>query len=71
MNTIKRLLVLLIALELLACSYPAPENTGYISSVAVYGNSPNWAENYYNGVNSNWYAGTPDYLSPSFYSTDF
>lgn len=46
-------------------------NTGYISSVSLYGYSPNWSENYYYGVNTNWYAGTPDYYSPSIYSYEW
>lgn len=48
-----------------------PSNTGYISSVGVYGYSPYWEDNYYYGVNTNWYAGTPDYFSPSVYTSDW
>lgn len=46
-------------------------NTGYISSVSVYGYSPSWSENYFYGVNTNWYGGTPDYYSPSIYSYEW
>ena len=48
-----------------------PTNTGYISSVGLYGYSPSWNDNYYYGVNTNWYAGTPDYFSPSSYTSDW
>lgn len=51
--------------------YLAPYNTGYISSVAVYGQTPYWGDNYVYGINSNWYAGTPDYFSPSVYNMDW